>query len=174
MCHEPSRTLLEFSDWTDVHDALQLLVKTFLEENKVATDFTKDNAISSTLAFSHKLPNFKSDSLLDSKCGLQSQTVRRCSTGLADLNTSDLCLTTKPSLSPASCLPASQLSSRHTLSPPVAHLSTTSYSNTSRNAVRNVVDFCETNFNTAHETSKSNGFCAVGDSQKTHFDSTFF
>lgn len=174
MCHEPSRTLLEFSDWTDVRNALQLLVKTFLEENNVTTDFTKDKTTSSTLDFSHKLPNFKSDSLLDSKCGVQSQTVRRCSTGLADLSTSDSCLTTKPSFSPVSCLPASHLSSQHTLSPRVPHLSTTSHSNTGRNAVKSVADFCETNFNTAHETPKPSGFCAVSDSQKTHFDSTFF
>ena len=40
--------------------------------------------------------------------------------------------------------------------------------------MRSVADFCETNFSTAHETSKSSGFCAVSGSQETHFDSIFF
>ena len=81
ICQEPSKTLIEFIDWTQVHSALQLLIKTFLDQNNLAA---KPPKTTSHLQCTKEFPYSLSRPVLDAKdiisCGLQSQTVRRCST----------------------------------------------------------------------------------------------
>ena len=92
ICHEPSKTLIEFIDWTHVHNALQLLIVTFLEQNNLAA-----KPLKMTSQCPKDLPNSISRPVCDGRdtilCGLQSQTVRRCSSTTSDGRSSaDLCI----------------------------------------------------------------------------------